>query len=117
MAGSFTVMGLAAGLLTGAKTIGPLTITGTSTVGEILEVNLASGDNTVTIPPNAIAVWIVPPSTNTQTLKVRTNLDSGTGIQVSAGDPFGPFSFRGLSPTSLIINAGGSVSGVELSFI
>lgn len=118
MAGTFTVSGASSGLATGSKTIGPLTITGTAVVGEVLDVNLSSGDNTLTIPPNAIAVWIVPPATNTQALKVRTSLNSGdAGLPISASDPFGPFCWRGLSPTTIIINAAGSVTGVELTFV
>lgn len=117
MAGQFTVSGLAAGLGTGQKIIGPNTITGANLIGEIRDVALASGDNTITVPTGATAVWIVPSSTNTFALKVRTNLDNAdTGLPISASDPFGPYSFRGLAVTSLIINAGGSVN-VELSYI
>lgn len=118
MAGSFTITGQSAGLLTGTKTIGPLTITGTAVVGEVLDLNLVSGDNTITIPPSAIGVWFVPPTANTQALKFRCSLDSAdAGLPISATDPFGPWVWRGLSPTTIIINAAGSVTGVELSFI
>ena len=120
MAGTFTVAGLASGLATGSKLMGPLTITGTAVVGETLDLNLSSGDTTVTIPPNAVAAWIVPPSTNTQALKVRTSANSGdAGLPISATDPFGPYSFRAVSPapTTLIVNAAGTVTGVEIVFI
>jgi hypothetical protein len=118
MAGTFTIGGSSAGLLTGAKTVGPLTIVGAALVGQILDLTLASGDNTIAVPPGAIAVWIVPPLANAVALKVRTSLNSGdAGLPISASDPFGPWCWRGLAPASLIINAGGTVAGVELSFI
>lgn len=118
MAGTFTVSGLAAGLPTGSETFGPLTITGTNVVDGKTYVNLSSGDNTITIPPGAIAVWVVVPAANTATLKLRTSGNSGdAGLPIAAGDPFGPYSFRGLSPTTIIINASGSVNGVALAFI
>lgn len=118
MAGTFTVTGLSAGLGTGSKTVGPITITGSNIVGGISDATLNSGDNTFTVPPNAVAVYVYFPAANTATLRIRTSLNSGdTGLPVAAGDPFGPYSFRGLSPTTVIINASGSVVGVELSFI
>jgi hypothetical protein len=120
MAGTFTVGGSSAGLSTGAKTIGPLTIVGAAVVGEILDVALAAGDNTIAVPPGAVAVLIEPPSNNAVALKVRTNLDSGdAGLPIAPADPFGPWSFRGLAVTSIIVNAASSMAGTvtELSFI
>jgi hypothetical protein len=117
VAGQFTVSGLSAGLSTGEKVIGPTTIIGANLIGEIRDLTLASGDNVITVPTGATAVWIVPSSTNTQALKVRTNLDAAdAGLPISASDPFGPWSFRALGVTTITINAGGSVP-VELSYI
>ena len=118
MAGTLTVVGMSAGLASGSKTIGPVTVTGSSVIGEILDVALNPGDNTFAVPSGAVAVLIVPPSTSTAALKVRTNLNSTDGgLPVAAGDPFGPYSFRGLAVTSLIVNSSGSVAAVELTFI
>lgn len=118
MATQWTVSALAMGLPGGQNIQETYTIVGTNVVGEALYVNLSSGDNTITIPPNAISVGIVPPNTNAQALKVRTSLDSGdAGLPISSTDPFGPYCWRGLSPTTLIINAGGTVTGVQITFL
>lgn len=117
MAAQITVAGLSVSP-SGEKIIGPVTIVGAATVGAVTDVNLGAGDNTITIPPGAIGVWIVPPAANTQALKLRTSLNSGdTGLPISATDPYGPFCWRGLSPTTLIINAAGTVNGVELTWV
>ena len=50
MAGTLTVTGMAAGLQSGEKIIGPITATGSSTIGTIIDTALSSGDNTITIP-------------------------------------------------------------------
>lgn len=118
MAGTFTISGSSAGLLTGAKTIGPVTITGAAVIGEVLDVTLASGDNTIAVPAGAVAVWFAPPTGNTAVLKWRTNLNNGdAGLPMSATDPFGPYVFRNLAVTSFIVNASGTVAGCELTFI
>ena len=118
MATQWTISALAAGLPGGGQISETYTIVGSNIVGEVLTLNLASGDNTITIPPSAISVAIVPPNTNAQALKVRTNLNSGdAGLPISATDPWGPYCWRGLAPTSLIINAGGTVTGVQITFL
>lgn len=120
MAGTFVVTGSAGGLSSGAKTVGPLTIVGSAVVGEILDLALAAGDNTIVIPPGAVAVVIEPPASNAVNLKVRTNLDaSDVGLPIGPADPFGPWSFRGLGATSIILNAVSSMTGTvtELTFI
>lgn len=121
MAGTLVVTGSAGGLASGAKTVGPVSIVGSAVVGEVLDVTLASGDNTFAIPPGAVAVLIVPPANNTVALKVRANLNSGdVGLPIGLADPFGPWSFRSLGATSLIVNASAAMvagSVVELTFI
>lgn len=120
MASQINISGLAAGLPAGQVTIGPITFTPANSMCEQLVTNLSSGDTTITVPPNATALLLVLPTTS-NTVKVRTNLNSGdAGLPIATGsvtsDPFF-FSFRGLSPTSIILNAGGSVTGVVLTFI
>lgn len=120
MAGQWTVSYLSSGLAGGGQVSGSSTLIGASTVGETLLLNLAAGDTTVAVPPGAISVQVVPPSTNASTLKLRTNANSGDGgLPLSATDPFGPFSFRSVSPavTSIILTAGGTVNGVQVSFL
>jgi hypothetical protein len=115
MAGTLTVSGLAAGLLSGEKVIGPLTMTGGATIGTIIDAALASGDNTIAIPAGAVACVVVLPASGTVTVKVRTNANSGDG-----GLPIGATGYVvfpiASGVTSLIVNATGSTTA-ELSFI
>jgi hypothetical protein len=118
MAGTFTVSGSAASLLTGSKTIGPITFTGSATIGEVLDLTLQSGDNTIAIPTGATAVLIVPPASNAVALKVRSSLNSGdAGLPIHVTAPF-LYCFPGTAPTTLIINAASLTTGLtELSFV
>lgn len=116
MAGTLTVTGLAAGLLSGEKVIGPLTLTGSALIGTILDEPLAVGDNTLAVPEGAAACLIVLPSANTSVLRLRTSTNpADTGV------PFGPSGWLVLpiasGVTSLIINTASQVAGIEVSFI
>lgn len=114
MAGTLTVAGLASGLLSGEKTIGPITMVGSAAIGEIRDLSLASGDNSVPVPAGATAVVIAAPA-GTGTLTLRTNLNAADG-----GLPFGPAGWLAMpliaGTTSLILGASSSTS-VEISFI
>lgn len=118
MAGSLTISGLSAGEPAGQRTFGPLTIQGSTIVGETLEVLLASGDNTFAIPTGSTAVLIVPPANGSATLKLRTSSNSGdTGLPISITFP-SVYSLPSTVPTSLIVNASGSeTAALALSFI
>lgn len=125
MPGTLVVTGMSAGLASGQKTIGPVTMTGLSTVGEIIDTALSSGDNTISLPPSAdnetISAVLIILGTTTATVKVRTNLDSGdAGVQIApyvgAGVPWCVLPLPS-GVTSVILNASGTVTGVELSFI
>lgn len=122
MPGTLTVSGMSAGLASGAKTIGPVTMTGVSTVGQLIDQQLSSGDNTFTLPAgetiSAVAIFF---GTTTATIKLRTNLDSGdAGVQVApyvgAGIPWCVLPLPS-GVTSVILNASATVAGVELTFI
>lgn len=116
MAGTLTVGGLASGLLTGQKIIGPLTDTGSATVGQVTDLSLASGDNTLSVPAGATHVLIELPATNALELKIRSNLNASDG-----GLPIGPTGWVKVplftGTTSLIINAAGSTGTIEATFI
>lgn len=120
MAGQWNVSCLSAGLPGGMQINETTTLIGGAVVGEVLSLTLSSGDNTIAVPPGAISVQIIPPAINTQTLKVRTNANSGdAGLPIAAGDQWGPHSFRGVTPavTSIILNAGGTIAGVQVTFL
>jgi len=50
--------------------------------GGPISIALASGDNTITIPPGAIAVLIVPPATSVIVKKLK-GIAGDTGFQIS----------------------------------
>lgn len=119
MPGTLTVSGASSGLTSGSKVIGPLTMTGSGQIGEIIDAALAIGDNTFAIPSGASAVLIAFVSSIAATVKIRTNLNSADG-----GLAIGPFNGApwAVIPlvsgvTSVIVNSTATVAGVELSFI
>lgn len=123
MAGTLTIQGMSAGLPSGQKQIGPLTITGNNPVGEILDATLAVGDNTFTVPSGSVgatAVLIVLGTGGVAaTVKVRTNLnasDQGLEIAPYSGIGFTVFPLPA-GTTELILNASATVGPIELSFI
>lgn len=120
MPGAMTITGMSAGLASGQKTIGPVTMTGTAEVGGITDANLSPGDNPFPVPPGpATAVSIYLGVSPAATVKVRTNLngsDGGLAISPYTGTGWVAFPLPA-GVTSLILNASTSVPGVELSFI
>jgi hypothetical protein len=68
--GTFTVQGLQTGLPNqGQNRLGPFTFSFTATEWDTV-VGLSSGSNTVTVPPGAGGVWVIPPSGGTVTLQL-----------------------------------------------
>ena len=118
MAGTFTITGLSAGLATGEKIIGPISATGNTTIGTIIDLSLSTGDNTITIPTGAVAVLVVFPQSMTQTVTVRTNLDTG-GCHVAPQSAANFFVMPLPSTaTSMILNSTGAVTlTTEITFI
>lgn len=119
MPGTLTVSGMSAGLASGEKVIGPVTTTASNTVGTIIDTTLASGDNTFTVPSGSTCVAIFLGYSPSVTVKVRTNLnviDGGMPIAPFGGTPW--FKMDLVSGvTSIVLNASGSLAGVELTFI
>jgi hypothetical protein len=122
MPGTLTIAGMSAGLPSGAKTIGPVTMQGSAPIGQMVDATLAVGDNTFTLPSGyvftAVAIFLGTGGV-TATVKVRTNLDSAdAGLQVS---PCGSSSYvvfpLPTGTTSVVVNASATVNNVELSFI
>lgn len=118
MTSSLTVSGAVVGMLSGEKFVGPISSTNANTVSSIVNVTLASGDNTIAIPTNAVVVLIVLSSSISQTIKVRTNLDSGG---CTLGNPnYAPFTVIPVpsNATSLIINSSATTSApTEVTFL
>lgn len=106
MAGTLTISGMSSGENAGQRTFGPLTITGTTIIGETLAVSLASGDNTFTVPTGAVAALIIAPTSGAVVLKLRTNTNSGdAGLVLPSASLPVVYAFPATAPTSLIVNA------------
>ncbi len=111
MAGTLTVAGMSAGENAGMRVFGPLTITGTTVIGDTFAGPLAMGDNTIAVPLGAVAVLIVPPVNNTTTLKVRTSLNAAdAGLPVNSGAVPFLLPFPATAPTTVIVNSSGATS-------
>ncbi len=112
--GVLNLSGSVGGLLTGAKSIVVPQIVSQMAVGSITDVNLVLGDNTINIPVNATSAVISFPVTNTQTVTLK-GVGGDTGIKLNGKT----WSVISLDPTqtSFILNAAGSVPGVEINFI
>lgn len=116
MAGSLTIGGMSAGLLSGEKIIGPITMEGNRVIGQIDDVPLVVGDNTILAPPGKTAVCIAfTPAFEAPEVRIRTNLNaSDSGLPILATG-FSAFTLPA-GVTSLILHAA-AAAVVELSFI
>lgn len=74
-------------------------------------VELASGNNTITVPSGAIAVTIIPPVANTKVLTIK-GVNGDTGISIHLVDPCS-LSLNNVS--SFVLNSSGIVT-VRLIF-
>ena len=119
MAGSFTVTGISATEPAGERSFGPLSIQGSTVVGETLEVSLIMGDNTFNVPTGSVACLIVPPANGSTALKVRTSLNSGDqGLPINPGPVPLVYAFPATPPVSLIVNSSAPQSAaLTIAFI
>lgn len=115
--GSVSITGSVTGFPTGAKSFN-FSLSSANAVGDIYDITLAQGDNTIQIPPNATMVFIDPPAGNNVALRLK-----GPGQASDVGWPLHPnqVSFLPLATgvTSMIINAAAAVTvgPVQLSFL
>ena len=92
-------------------------MTGQNVVGQVLDANLATGDNTFSAPTGAVAVAVFISTTNTAAVTIRTNLNSGdTGLPINAAGPWVVWPLY-TGTTSVILNAAAGGAAVELTFI
>ncbi|MBJ7596495.1 hypothetical protein [Candidatus Nephthysia bennettiae] len=94
----------------GPKGLGPLTIVGAANIEQVDVRALASGDNVFTVPTapaGVVGCLIVPPTTNTFTLKLKGSAGD-TGIVISKTGPtvlgFDPAAL----PAAIIVNSSAS---------
>lgn len=112
--GAITISGSVTGLSTGTKTLVGA-ITSVAAVGQIVDVVLASGDNTIAVPAGTTAVLIEPPSGNVVALKLK-GVGGDTGVLLHKVYP----TLLALDPsqTTLIVNAASLTAGAtEFSFV
>ena len=115
MAGTLTVTGLSDDLMSGEKITGPLTMTGSATIGTITDEPLAVGANTLPVPAGATAVLIVIPQGQTANLQVKTSANaSDAGLPIGhAGWAVFPL-VAGVTSLTVVSDAVGTI---ELTFI
>ena len=79
--------------------------------GVIEKKDLASGNNTITVPSGALGCTIKPPTGNAQTLTLK-GVNGDTGIALAKVSPTSLGLDTGV--TSFVISAGNTVSGVVI---
>lgn len=99
----------------GSKSIGPVTITSAAAVDHQLTVNLASGDNTITVPTGAKACIVIPPTGNTTVVIKLKGAAGDTGFTMAKSMP-ACLSFD-TAPASFVINASAVLAGVVVVFV
>lgn len=117
MPGQISVSGQITGVPAGTITPGPFTIpTNDTSNASIISIVLASGDNTIGIPPWTVGVIIVPPTNNTEALILKG--DTGdTGVDISPNQPSViPFPTSGLSPHLVISAADDTTNHTDFIF-
>jgi hypothetical protein len=74
--------------------------------------NLAAGANTVTVQANSGGVVLIPPSTNTYTIALSTDLLylSPTGVTMIPFD-------KNHMPTTLLLTAGGAINNIVVHWM
>lgn len=116
MSGQLTIGGKAEGP-TGQIDIGPVTITGSNVIGAVDSLELASGDNTISVPKGAVAVVIVFTAIyEGPEVKIRTNLNPLDGGLPVTGQGFAVFPLI-TGTTSIILHAASATTLVGLIFI
>ena len=79
--------------------------------GVVEKKDLSSGNNAITVPSGAKGLTIKPPTGNAQTLTLKKGVNADTGVAIHKTDP----TSLGLETgATVVLNAGGSVTGVVL---
>jgi hypothetical protein len=109
--------GLSASEGAGQRVLGPIRVQSLLTVGESVTTALNAGDTTISIPTGATGIVLIPTSTGTANLKVRTSANAGDqGLPVSSQEPF-VLIFASPAPTAIIINSNATQSALLTGWI
>jgi len=77
-------------------------------------VNLSSGNNTITVPTGSTGVTIVPPTTNSVAIAIKSVVGDSNTLLIATSSP----SSLGLATgvASFVLNAAGTITGVRIIF-
>ena len=116
---NITVSGNFSGLATGSRTIGPNTVTSTTANGQVQQIVLQSGANTITCPttPAPTGCVIVLPSTNTA-LTTLKGVTGDTGVSIGKVGTVMLSWDSANAPASFVLNSASTQTGLvtEISF-
>lgn len=87
----------------------------TAGTGQVTTSDVAVGDNTITVPSGTTLIVIVPPTTNTQTLKVSAT-STASAFQISTTKPT-VLSWQTGASFILALGAGSTLTGLEINFL
>jgi hypothetical protein len=115
---SVNVSGVFAGLPTGSRQIGPLTISAANANGQVQEVVLASGANTITVPtvPATTGCIIVLPSTNTAVVTLK-GVSGDTGIAIGKTTTTLLNWDSTAAPSSFVLNSAATQTGLTTEIL
>lgn len=80
--------------------------------GQNQVINLSTGANTITPPPGAIAVTIIPPANNSVQMTLK-GVTGDTGIALAL---LGPSSISLNSVSTFVLNAASGITGVRFIY-
>lgn len=112
--GALQISGSATGMPSGQKVIGPTAISIASGVGTVTTHNFVAGFNSIAVPTGATVAVIVPPPANTQTMVLK-GVTGDTGIALARTLPAVLTFDAGVATFG--ITAGGTINGVEISWL
>lgn len=117
MSGTITIGGMATGMLTGSKVIGPSTILGSIAECAITTVILVGGDNVIPVPTGAYA-FMFQPCSGLANITYRT-VEDDEGSFISPMNPTVIAFDQANTPTEFYLNVGTAVAGTfsEITFI
>ena len=111
VAGTLSVTGTLTGHPEGQRLVA---LTWTITAGKSnVQVDLASGANTITVPSGTTLIVLIPPTTNTETILFK-GVSGDTGFQLSKTRP-SIYAYE--TGASFVLTTSGAIAGYEIYFV
>lgn len=115
-AGSLSLSGTSPNLQTGSKLIGPLTMSGSTAIGQISTIIVTSSANSITVPTTYVtAVALVPNGTGM--IAVGSSSAGPFGIPAGTNSSFIVLAFSSTPPTSFNIFASSGGGTLEATWV